>query len=146
MISTILKPGEDIETESNASILRLLRKGGMHYIFEGRGWNNTTVKYFFDIKNMVWHKSEGEEYSEGFITDEALTALINSIKWIYHLADDYDHTDSLNLDMNLYRLEVFGKTVQWNSADCSEHGDKKYMKLRKAIDAFINDCEKHKNE
>ena len=138
---------EDIETESNASILRSLREGGMHYIFEGRGWNNTTVKYALDIENMIWNKyKDGNKESDGKITSYALAALINPIKWIYNQADDYDYSNSTYLDMNLYKLEVFGKTVQWNSADCSEHGDKKYMKLRKAIDAFINDCEKHKNE
>lgn len=120
-------------------MLKLLEGNPFEYHHSDGTWNlykNET--YQFDYYDMMWYKNDLYGKSKGHIPKRDLRKFLENAIWI---ADSnkvkFMHFRAVDAGSNC--LSIFGKTIEWDFVDDADNSMKK---LIRALDEFINECEK----
>ena len=109
-------------------------------------WNqNGAVRYQFYIDTFTWSKASNDSLCgniEGRLDENGLRRFLDSLAWLVDDKRQEIKTPSFAKDAQIHKLQIFGKTIEWDNASSGENGEEVFIQLKKALDRFLKSCEK----
>ncbi len=141
---SILRSIEDNLVEDDITfedMIELLREYPFEYQYMGGSWDRYKSKaYCFDCYELLWYRNDLYGKTKGYIPEKYLRLFLENAIGITNINKvSFRYINAIDAPVN--RLNIFGKTIEWDILDNMDYYMKKtIVSLLKLID----ECEKNR--